>query len=163
MWLSFFLHLLEKRIFAKSNNIAKERNQPTNYIVSLNVKLRILWNNRFHWPYGENCDDMSFTFIPLNSRNLQLILSNFKGKWFPLWKAEAQTTYHIYKITLIFKRNSWLVVSAENINKLVLFWKIFNSYIYGSVDQDTITNSGRYLMSGVCNLENIVTKLKRQL
>ena len=27
---------------------------------------------------------------------------------------------------------------------LVLFWKIFNSYVYDLVDCDTINNSGRY-------------------
>ena len=44
---------------------------------------------------------------------------------------------------------------------LVLFWKIFNFCIYISVDYDTINNSGGYFTCGVCNLENIVTKLKK--
>ena len=42
---------------------------------------------------------------------------------------------------------------------LVLFWKIFNSYIYVSVDKDTINNSERYFTCGVCNLENIAKNL----
>ena len=55
---------------------------------------------------------------------------------------------------VIFKRNSRLVVSAENKN-LVLFWKIINFYIYDLVDNDTINNSGRYFPCGVCNLKKI--------
>ena len=42
---------------------------------------------------------------------------------------------------------------------LVDFWRIFNSYIYFSVDNDIMNNSGRYFICEVCNLENIVTKL----
>ena len=42
---------------------------------------------------------------------------------------------------------------------LVPFCKIFNFYIYVSVDKDTINNSGRYITCGFCNFENIVTKL----
>ena len=45
--------------------------------------------------------------------------------------------------------------------KFVLFWKIFNSYIYVSVDCEAINNSGRYFTFGVCNLENTVTKLSK--
>ena len=42
---------------------------------------------------------------------------------------------------------------------LVLFWKIFNSYVCFSVDNDTINNSESYFACGDCNLKNIVTKL----
>ena len=58
------------------------------------------------------------------------------------------------KTRVIFKQNSQLVVSAEN---LVLFWKIFHSFFYVSVDKDTINNSGKYLTSGICNFSNIIT------
>ena len=49
-------------------------------------------------------------------------------------------------------------LGRKHIN-LVLFCKIFNSYVYVSVDNYTINNSGRYFNCRVCNLENIVTKL----
>ena len=44
---------------------------------------------------------------------------------------------------------------------LVVFWKIFNSYVYVLGDYDTINNSGRYFTCAFCNLENIVTKLSK--
>ena len=49
-------------------------------------------------------------------------------------------------------------LDRKHIN-LVLFWKIFTSYIYVSVDYDTINNFGKNLTCRVCKLENIVTKL----
>ena len=74
--------------------------------------------------------------------------------WFlevPCWFADAR---------VIFKQNSWLVVClGGKHNNLVLFWKIFSSYINVSVDYDTINNSGKYFTCRVCNLENIVRKL----
>ena len=42
---------------------------------------------------------------------------------------------------------------------LVLLKKNFNFYVYVSVDNDTINNSGRYFSCEVCNLESIMTKL----
>ena len=37
-----------------------------------------------------------------------------------------------------FKRNSWLVVSAENVKIQYFFKKIFNSYVYVLMDNDTM-------------------------
>ena len=39
---------------------------------------------------------------------------------------------------VIFKRNSWLVVMAENVKIQYFIKKIFNSYVYISVDNDTM-------------------------
>ena len=48
-------------------------------------------------------------------------------------------------------------LGRKHIN-LVLFWKIFNSYIYVSVDYETINNSGKYFTCRVCNLEKYSDK-----
>ena len=40
-----------------------------------------------------------------------------------------------------FKRNEWLVVSATKVTIECFFKKIFNSYVYLSMDNDTINNS----------------------
>ena len=41
---------------------------------------------------------------------------------------------------VVFKRNSSLVASAENVKIQYLFDKIFNSYVYILVDNDTMKN-----------------------
>ena len=40
--------------------------------------------------------------------------------------------------TVTFNRNSWLVVSAENVKIQYFFKKTFNSYAYISVDNETM-------------------------
>ena len=57
----------------------------------------------------------------------------------------------------MFYSNGTSDLSLQKTSKFSTFWKIFNLYINVSVDNDTITNSGRYFTYGVCNLENIVT------
>ena len=47
---------------------------------------------------------------------------------------------------LILKRNGWFVVSAEKVKIEYFFKKIFNSYIYVLVDNDTIKNSKENLV-----------------
>ena len=46
---------------------------------------------------------------------------------------------------------------------LVLFWKIFSSYmyIYVLLGNDTVNDSGRYFTCGVCNFKNIVKNCKK--
>ena len=43
----------------------------------------------------------------------------------------------------------------------MLFWKIFNSYVYVSVDNGTMKNCGRHFTCGVCDLKNIVKNCKK--
>ena len=48
-------------------------------------------------------------------------------------------------------------LSRKHQNSVLFLENIPFLYIYVSVDNDTINNSGKYFTCGVCNLENIVT------
>ena len=51
---------------------------------------------------------------------------------------ETSHSAFIMQSTVTFKRNSWLLVSAENVKIQYLFKKTFNSYVYVSLDNDTM-------------------------
>ena len=61
-----------------------------------------------------------------------------------LWRKNLTKTQHQASLTtnslVTFKRHSWPVVSTENVKIQYFFKKIFNSYIYVSVDNDIINN-----------------------
>ena len=56
----------------------------------------------------------------------------------------------------IFKRNSWLVVSAEEVKIEYFYMKIFNSHIYVLVDQSTMKFLKEIEFANSHILENIV-------
>ena len=53
------------------------------------------------------------------------------------------------------------LLSRQKTYKFSTFLKNIQFYISVSVDKDAMNNSGRYFTCGVCNLENVVTKLQK--